>query len=107
MFHRQRDASKVALVALVELMRDDGRDGVGRLIDVQWITPHFASLGAAEISRGEYLARLERALALPLPAAFGGGGLKRHRGLTSAASGGFAPAPATACAARAPACGPA
>jgi leucyl/phenylalanyl-tRNA--protein transferase len=70
MFHRMRDASKAALVALGELLRDDGREGDGRIIDVQWITPHMASLGAIEVRRKEYLARLERALALPLPAAF-------------------------------------
>lgn len=70
MFHRRRDASKVALVALVDLLRDDGRDGEGRLIDVQWTTPHLASLGAVEVRREEYLARLAQALALPLPAAF-------------------------------------
>ena len=42
MFHRQRDASKVALVALVELMRDSGMT----LLDTQWCTEHLASLGA-------------------------------------------------------------
>ena len=70
MFHRRRDASKVALVALVELMRADDRAGAGRLVDVQWLTPHFASLGAQEVAREEYLERLRGALALPLPAAF-------------------------------------
>jgi leucyl/phenylalanyl-tRNA---protein transferase len=70
MFHRRRDASKVALVALVELLRGDSGDGAGRLIDVQWITPHMASLGAVEVRRDEYLAHLEQALTLPLPAAF-------------------------------------
>lgn len=70
MFHRRQDASKVALVALVDWLRDDGRDGGGRLIDVQWNTPHMASLGAVEVGREEYLTRLEQALALPLPAAF-------------------------------------
>jgi leucyl/phenylalanyl-tRNA--protein transferase len=70
MFHRQRDASKVALVALVEMLRDDGREGEGRFIDVQWLSPHMASLGAVEVMREEYLARLEKALARPLPAAF-------------------------------------
>ena len=69
MFHRRPDASKVALVALVELIREDGQDGRGRLIDVQWSTPHMASLGAVDVPREEYLARLERALSLPLPAA--------------------------------------
>jgi leucyl/phenylalanyl-tRNA--protein transferase len=70
MFHRRPDAAKVALVALVELLRDDGQDGEGRLIDVQWLTPHMATLGAEELPRDEYLMRLEQALALPLPSAF-------------------------------------
>jgi leucyl/phenylalanyl-tRNA---protein transferase len=70
MFSRSPDASKVALVALVELLRDDGRDGIGRLIDLQWLTPHFASLGAVEVRREEYLEWLERALTLPVPPAF-------------------------------------
>ena len=65
MFHRERDASKVALLALVELLQD-GQDG--RLLDVQWVTPHLASLGVVELTRDDYLARLRRALALPLPA---------------------------------------
>jgi leucyl/phenylalanyl-tRNA---protein transferase len=59
MFHRQRDASKVALVALVELMRTTGMT----LLDVQWCTGHLASLGAIDISRREYLARLAEAVA--------------------------------------------
>ena len=57
MFHRRTDASKAALVALGERLGDDA------LIDVQWLTPHLASLGATEIPRAEYLRRLERALA--------------------------------------------
>ena len=69
MFHRRTDASKAALVALVELLRD-GDDERGRFIDVQWLTPHLASLGAVEISRTDYLERLDDSLALPLPAAF-------------------------------------
>jgi leucyl/phenylalanyl-tRNA--protein transferase len=72
MFHNARDASKVALVHLVELLRDDGNQGAGRLLDVQWRTDHLATLGVVEIPRAEYLARLHRALALPLPIAFGG-----------------------------------
>ena len=72
MFHRRTDASKAALVALVEALHDDGGDGE-RLIDVQWLTPHLASLGAVEISRAEYLNRLERALELPLPTALAAG----------------------------------
>jgi leucyl/phenylalanyl-tRNA--protein transferase len=70
MFHRVTDASKVALVALVELLRDDGAEGSGRLLDVQWQTRHLASLGAVEVPRAEYLERLEGALALALPPAF-------------------------------------
>ena len=67
MFHRVTDASKVALVHLVELLSasDDAPD---RLLDVQWRTDHLASLGVVELARDEYLARLPRALALPLPA---------------------------------------
>ena len=70
MFHRATDASKVALVALVDLLRDDGHDGAARVLDVQWQTKHLASLGAVEVPRVEYLRRLERALPLALPPAF-------------------------------------
>jgi leucyl/phenylalanyl-tRNA--protein transferase len=62
MFHRERDASKVALVALVETLRGCGGD---RLLDVQWSTDHLAALGAIEIPRLAYLRRLSSALALP------------------------------------------
>jgi leucyl/phenylalanyl-tRNA--protein transferase len=58
MFHRAPDASKVALVALVERLRAIGVV----LLDVQWLTEHLASLGAVEIPRAEYLRRLGRAL---------------------------------------------
>ena len=54
MFHRERDASKVALVGLVRAARDD--QPADRLLDVQWRTPHLASLGVVEIPRAEYLA---------------------------------------------------
>jgi leucyl/phenylalanyl-tRNA--protein transferase len=67
MFHRRHEASKVALLALVERLRTDDGDGDDRLLDVQWVTPHLASLGAIEISVEDYLARLDRALRLPLP----------------------------------------
>lgn len=69
MFHRATDASKVALVALVDLLRADGAGG--RLLDVQWCTEHLAGLGAVEVTRAAYRRLLARALALPLPAAFG------------------------------------
>ena len=68
MFYRPgigRDASKVALVALVDLLRRAGDEG--RLLDVQWQTPHLASLGAVELTREEYLRRLAVALRLPPP----------------------------------------
>jgi leucyl/phenylalanyl-tRNA--protein transferase len=61
MFHRHRDASKVALVALVEAMRPHP----AALLDVQWLTPHLASLGAVEVSREEYHRRLRAAVGSP------------------------------------------
>ncbi len=66
MFHRRTDASKVALVGLVDLLRSDGVD---RLLDVQWRTDHLASLGAIEIPRWEYVARVRTAVRRPVPAA--------------------------------------
>lgn len=68
MFHRERDASKVALVALVDLLRDEHADE--RVLDVQWQTPHLATLGVVSRPRGEYLEQLGRSLRLPLPPAF-------------------------------------
>ena len=65
MFHRRSDASKVALVRLVEELSTGGHD---RLLDVQWVTPHLASLGAVEVCRSQYLALLAAALPLPGPA---------------------------------------
>jgi leucyl/phenylalanyl-tRNA---protein transferase len=58
MFHLQRDASKVALMALVNLMLETGMT----LLDVQWRTDHLASLGAIEVPRREYLSLLEKAI---------------------------------------------
>jgi leucyl/phenylalanyl-tRNA---protein transferase len=57
MFHIERDASKVALMALVGLMRSSGMT----LLDVQWCSEHLASLGAIAIPRTSYLARLSAA----------------------------------------------
>ena len=68
MFHRATDASKVALVGLVERLVDGG----AALLDVQWTTDHLRSLGAVDVDRDEYLERLAEAVALPLPPAFGG-----------------------------------
>jgi leucyl/phenylalanyl-tRNA--protein transferase len=58
MFHSATDASKVALVALVEWLRETG----ATLLDVQWLTPHLRSLGAIEVGRREYLGLLDRAV---------------------------------------------
>jgi leucyl/phenylalanyl-tRNA--protein transferase len=63
MFHLQRDASKVALIALVEMMRRTGMT----LLDVQWRTEHLGSLGAIDVSRAEYLRLLAAALATSAP----------------------------------------
>jgi leucyl/phenylalanyl-tRNA---protein transferase len=70
MFHLERDASKVALVGLVSLLAED--DPGTRLLDVQWCTDHLRSLGAVEVPRAEYLARLSVAVRAPLPSAFRG-----------------------------------
>lgn len=59
MFHLRRDASKVALMVLVQLMRETGMT----LLDVQWRTDHLASLGAVEVTRAQYLALLADAIA--------------------------------------------
>lgn len=61
MFHRRSDASKVALVALVERLGTGG----GVLLDVQWRTPHLGSLGAIEVPRSEYLELVADAVARP------------------------------------------
>jgi len=66
MFHRRTDASKVALVHLVEVLREGG----ATLLDVQWTTPHLISLGAVDLARADYLERLGAALDAPLPEAF-------------------------------------
>jgi leucyl/phenylalanyl-tRNA---protein transferase len=60
MFHRSTNASKVALVSLVEHLRVRGF----RLLDIQWATPHLEQFGAVEIPRAVYLAQLEDALAV-------------------------------------------
>jgi leucyl/phenylalanyl-tRNA--protein transferase len=61
MFHRVTDASKVALVALVERLRERGFE----LLDAQWSTPHLERLGAVEIPRSQYLERLAQAVLKP------------------------------------------
>ncbi len=74
MFTRVPDASKVALVALVERLRTRGF----ALLDTQWRTEHLARFGAVEIPRREYLRRLRAAL--DLPCRFSGGGEPDERG---------------------------
>lgn len=60
MFFRERDASKVALAALVGHVRERGF----RLLDIQVVTDHTQSMGATEIARAEFLTRLDEALRL-------------------------------------------
>jgi len=68
MFHRVRDASKIALAALDQHARRVGTT----LLDVQVPSAHLTSLGALTIPRREYLTRLADAVARPV--AFGAGG---------------------------------
>jgi len=58
MFHRARDASKVALVALVERLKQRGFE----LLDTQATTSHLLKFGCIEISSAEYMKRLSRAI---------------------------------------------
>jgi leucyl/phenylalanyl-tRNA--protein transferase len=60
MFHRATNASKIALVALMEHLRAQKF----ALLDTQWITPHLAQFGAIEVSRDKYLKMLKRAVDL-------------------------------------------
>jgi leucyl/phenylalanyl-tRNA--protein transferase len=61
MFHRKKEASKVALLALVEHLRTQKFV----LLDTQWLTPHLAQFGAIELPRDHYLELLTRAVELP------------------------------------------
>src|SRR5205814_9289131 len=61
MFHRVTDASKIALVALVEHLREHKFV----LLDTQWLTPHLQQFGGIQISRSHYLRLLRRAVDLP------------------------------------------
>jgi leucyl/phenylalanyl-tRNA---protein transferase len=69
MFNRAPDASKVALVKLIDILMSDNH-GAERMIDVQWLTPHMASLGATSMSRDIYLSKLPHILASPPPSQF-------------------------------------
>lgn len=59
MFSRKTDASKIALVHLVEWMRENGY----QLLDTQWMTPHLRQFGGLDVPRDEYLKLLGEALA--------------------------------------------
>ncbi|WP_436701048.1 leucyl/phenylalanyl-tRNA--protein transferase [Nocardioides sp. BYT-33-1] len=70
MFHHVTDASKVALLGLVEGLRADADGAAGnRLIDVQWATRHLTTLGVRQVPRSAYLGILGGLLDVP-PAAF-------------------------------------
>lgn len=58
MFHTETDASKAALVHTVDVLNAVGIT----LFDVQWMTPHLSTLGAIDLSRSDYLRRLEEAV---------------------------------------------
>jgi leucyl/phenylalanyl-tRNA--protein transferase len=58
MFHLEDDASKVALMHLVDLMNLDGMT----LLDTQWCTDHLASLGCISVPRTQYLGLLRQAI---------------------------------------------
>ncbi|HEY1170000.1 MAG TPA: leucyl/phenylalanyl-tRNA--protein transferase [Verrucomicrobiae bacterium] len=62
MFYRVSNASKVALVHLVEFLQQRGFI----LFDIQMVTPTTAAFGGSEISRKEYLARLQETISLPV-----------------------------------------
>ena len=95
MFHRARDASKVALVHLYARLNAGGF----RLLDAQFLTPHLASLGAVEISRAAYREELQAAIRLdadffrlPLAAPLSGAAalaLARHESCVRSIAQGF------------------
>lgn len=58
MFSRRTDASKIALVALVDRLRDLDF----QLLDTQWMTPHLRQFGGYELTRKAYLATLRDTL---------------------------------------------
>jgi leucyl/phenylalanyl-tRNA--protein transferase len=55
MFHKETDASKTAMVYLVNQLREAGGE---RIFDVQWQTPHLKSMGVVKISRAKYISLL-------------------------------------------------
>lgn len=63
MFSRKTDASKIALVHLVEWMREEGMT----LLDTQWLTEHLKQFGGYELRRAIYLELLEQAVVADEP----------------------------------------
>lgn len=63
-FHHETDASKAAVVALARRMAGSGP---AALVDVQWSSPHLATLGVVEVRRAAYLRLLAAALELESP----------------------------------------
>lgn len=61
-FHKETDASKVALFRLVEHLKERGF----ALLEVQFLTPHLKTLGVIEVPDEQYQALLQRALVLPV-----------------------------------------
>ncbi len=55
MFHKETDASKTAMVYLVNQLKEAGGE---RIFDVQWQTPHLKSMGVIKISRAKYISLL-------------------------------------------------
>lgn len=62
MVHIKPDASKVALMFLIDFLKQQLLDTSDFLLDAQWLTPHLASLGAKEVLRSEYLTRLKKSI---------------------------------------------
>jgi leucyl/phenylalanyl-tRNA--protein transferase len=60
MFHRVTDASKIALVSMAQHLQTRGFS----LFDVQVMTPHLASMGASDMTRTDFLVRMQQAQAL-------------------------------------------
>lgn len=69
-FHRATDASKAAVVALVDVLEEDGRPWV---LDVQWRTDHLGTLGVREVPRTAYLDLVRSTVAAELPERWRGG----------------------------------
>jgi leucyl/phenylalanyl-tRNA--protein transferase len=68
MFHHKTDGSKAAVAGLIELLDDEY--AADRVLDIQWVTDHLATLGAVSIPRDDYVRRVARAIDLPMPKAF-------------------------------------